>query len=162
MWSRRGTKPNCTKNLTDSATFVEPISVATRRGTQLAGFQHMAEGARHWKVVLELVARRRISVRVETPTQPVLVDCHTPEATMDVLAGLLARFRSNCDELTAAARAVGGAWSCWSTTSSGSALYWCASMLGKIWPPARVPLFERRARDAQPCADPPLIERRTL
>jgi len=86
-------------------------------------------------------------VHLRVPTEgPVAVSCKrggtsvshgvarasTPSDALRLIEGLLASF-SEGDQLFITARASDSNLSMWRTESKGTGLYWCASVLAKLW-----------------------------
>ena len=86
----------------------------------------------------------------------------SPSRAMDVIESFLLGFHSLEDELSLLVRDGHGPQA-WSTRSRYAGLYWCATVLARIWPPDWVPVVERRGSRLYATlssGEPPLIERR--
>jgi hypothetical protein len=86
----------------------------------------------------------------------------SPTRAMELIEAFLICFESLADELVLFVHDIHGAQT-WSTRSRWAGLYWCATVLARIWPPEWVPVVERRGSRAYASlsySEPPLIERR--
>lgn len=124
----------------------------------------IAVSQRRWGVTLRLLPSGRIelTLRDGDAAQRKLCTCRSPCQAVRVIEQFLDEYRSSRDELVLYARMPGTEPLVWSTRSAAAGLYWCATVLGRTWPPAWVPLVERRgARRHWPLPfEPPLVERR--
>jgi hypothetical protein len=119
---------------------------------------------RRWGVQLFVLPSGRISVRVLAGLRGSTHVFVSPARTMEMLDTFLAGFTTCEDELFLFARDGSGS-QVWSTRSRWAGLYWCASLLSRVWPPPWVPVVERRGANRYagvPPFEPPLLERRGI
>jgi hypothetical protein len=119
---------------------------------------------RRWGVVLRLLPSGRIelTLRDGDVAHRKVCTCQSPCQAVRVIEEFLDEYRTSRDELDLCAVTQATSPLVWSTRSAAAGLYWCATVLGRSWPPAWVPLVERRgAREHWPQPfEPPLVERR--
>jgi hypothetical protein len=121
---------------------------------------------RRWAVGLRLLPSGRIELELRDGDRAhrTLCTCAAPCQAVRAVEEFLDEYRTPRDELDLVALTPGAlAPLVWSTRSAAAGLYWCATVLGHTWPPAWVPLVERRGTREHRSADlfePPLLERR--
>jgi hypothetical protein len=125
----------------------------------------IAISPRRWGVVLQLLPSGRIelTLRDGDVARRARFTCHSPCQAVQTIEQFLDEYRTSVDELDLCAVVPGSGPLVWSTRSLAAGLYWCATVLSRSWPPAWVPLVERRGARAHtqlPFWKPPLVERR--
>jgi hypothetical protein len=89
--------------------------------------------------------------------------CGSPWEAIEAVERYLAPSESWTDEFALVEHSPLDPPTVWFTHCRAAALYWCAAVLAKTWPPRWIPLIERRGTRAfagEPPFEPPLIERR--
>jgi len=122
----------------------------------------MPSAQRRWTVFMRVRSRAAISVHVDESNLELAGEtCSSPSEAVRAVEDLLAEFDPDRDEVVLVLRAREEVPSLWQTRSAASALYWCATMLAKAWPPRWSPLIDRRGSDL-PKVEPPLVDRRGM
>ena len=118
-----------------------------------------------WGVDLRVLPSGRIKLCLMANACAATHVLTSPSRAMDAIESFLlsSGFESFEDELCLLIRDAHAAHT-WSTRSRYSGLYWCATVLARIWPPRWTPVVERRGSKlyagVSAWAEPPLIERR--
>jgi hypothetical protein len=118
---------------------------------------------RRWEAELRILPSSRVAVRLVSEERSDLTVCSSPSEAIRVLEEFLRPFRCWYDEFVVWSRTELGPPHMWTTRSPAGGLYWCTTILGKIWPPPWVPLVERRGTCrfvGEPAFEPPLVDRR--